>query len=401
MLPNLDGANFVDVLSLTRQLVAIDSQNPGAGESEIADFVVDWLAQRRISAQRVELVKGRPNVIATVTHSAGPHLGLTGHLDTKPIGDAVEEWKTDPFNLSIQEGVAYGLGTSDMKGAVAAMLLALKDFADNGTRGAVSLILTADEEQGSAAGAQALINSHALPEVDALIIGEPSGIDDPWEALHLVSRGICCFTVDLRTTQGHSGLSQRLGRNAMLVAADVLRAFENFHPPIAVPGKTPCAPTVNPGMMIQGGVCFGVWPGRAEVAVEIRTVPGMERHEVASAVEQTVSHAVGDQATATVRYEEGSLGWMPATEIDPEHPLVAAAHRAATEVLGHDIPDSAYPGGTDAGYFMGEHGIPTVVSLGPGWLSVAHGANEKVGVNQLDEALHLYRALIRQYCELT
>lgn len=390
----------MDVLDLTRQLVALDSQNPGAGEAEIADFIIDWLAQRGISAQRVELVEGRPNVIATVAHSATPHLGLTGHLDTKPVGDAVHEWQSDPFSLAVQDDVAYGLGTSDMKGALAAMLLALEDFAANGTGGAASLILTADEEQGSGAGAQALINSQALPEMDALVIGEPSGIDEPWEALHLVSRGICCFKVDIRTTQGHSGLSPRLGRNAMLVAADVLHAFEDFQPPVAVPGDTPCAPTVNPGMMLEGGVCFGVWPGRAEVSVEIRTVPGMDRAEVSAAVEQLVAQTVEGQAAATVKYESGSLGWMPATEIDPGHPLVESAHQAVVEVLGYDIPDAAYPGGTDAGYFMGEHGIPTIVSLGPGWLSVAHGANEKVGVEQLGQAQQLYRTLIRRYCEL-
>lgn len=395
-----EGLMPVDVLDLTRQLVAIDSQNPGAGESEIADYVMTWLTLRGIPAERREFVDGRPNVIATVAHSEAPHLGLTGHLDTKPVGDAAEEWDTDPFSLNLQDGLAYGLGTSDMKGAVAAMLLALEDFAVNGSRGAVSLVLTADEEQGSAAGAQALIQNEALPDVGALIIGEPSGVDHPWEALYLVSRGICCFTVEIRTRQGHSGLSSRMGRNASLLAADVLHAFEEFAPPIAAPGKTPCEPTVNPGMMIQGGVCFGVWPGRAEVAIEIRTVPGMDRTEVMAAVEQTVAHVVGDQASATIRYEPGSLGWMPATEIDPQHPLVRAAHQAATEVLGHDIPDAAYPGGTDAGYFMGEHEVPTVVSLGPGWLSVAHGANERVGVDQLYQAQRLYRVLIRRYCEL-
>lgn len=390
----------MDVLDLTARLVAIDSQNPGAGESAIAAEVTDWCRSRGFDTRLVELHQGRPNVIAMVDRGPGPHLGLAGHLDTKPIGDALASWRTDPLKLTVVGDEAFGLGATDMKGAVAAMLLAVERFATapEGS-GSISLLLTADEEQGSDAGAQALSRSAMLPPVDALVIGEPSGIDDPWEALFVVSRGICCFEVQVDTTQGHSGLSPRLGRNAMLVAADVLHAFERFCPPVAAPGLTPTTPTVNPGMMINGGVCFGVWPGRCTVGIEIRTVPGMDREAVSRAIDELVQRTVAGQATAVVRYAEGSLGWMPATEVDPAHPVVIAANRAAEAVLGSPLPFAAYPGGTDAAYFMGEAGIPTVVSLGPGWLSVAHGANEKVGVSQLEQAVDLYSWLISDYLQ--
>src|SRR5690606_7260647 len=103
---------------------------------------------------------------------------------------------------------AFGLGSTDMKGAVAAMMIALDQFASTArATGRVSLVLTADEEQGSDAGAQSLSRSSLMPAVDALLIGEPSGIDEPWESLFLVSRGICCFEIEIETTQGHSGLS--------------------------------------------------------------------------------------------------------------------------------------------------------------------------------------------------
>ena len=389
----------MDVIELTRQLVSIDSQNPGAGEREIAGFVDAWCRERGMPSRIVELQRGRPNVVVTLDLGEGPHLGLTGHLDTKPIGDALSAWNTPPLELTIDGDTAYGLGATDMKGAVAAMLVVAERIAAAPSRGLgkLSLVLTADEEQGSDAGAQSLIASPELPDVDALVIGEPSGIDDPWEAMFLVSRGICCFEVEITTTQGHSGLSPRLGRNASLVAADVLRAFESFAPPVDRPGKVPATPTVNPGMMVSGGVCFGVWPGRCTVGIEIRTVPGMDRDRVRAAIEQLVQRTVGDEATATITYEPGSMGWMPATEIDPDHPVVRIASAAAESVLGRALPFAPYPGGTDAAYFMGEAGVPTIVSLGPGWLSVAHGANEKVGVSQLHQAVDLYEHLARNY----
>lgn len=386
-----------DVLELTRTLVGIDSQNPGVGEQEIATFIEHELARPAgFSVSRVEIVAGRPNLLIGVDAGEGPHLALSGHLDTKPVGDKLGEWRSDPFRLTVEDGLAYGLGSSDMKGAVAAMLIALHRYAERAGRGRVSLVLTADEEQGSDAGAKALVERGGL-DIDAMVIGEPCGIDVPWELLALVSRGICCFEVDVHTPQGHSGLADRLGRNAVLVAADVLRALESFRPPVATPGAIAAEPTVNPGMLVRGGVAFGTWPGQCTIGCEIRLVPGMDRDEVRASIERTVEEAVGTAGRAEVRYAEGSLGWMPAVELDPAAPVVRAAQAACRAVLGGELPPAAYPGGTDATYFMLGAKIPTITSLGPGWLSVAHGPNEKVGVADLITAVELYQRLMEEY----
>jgi acetylornithine deacetylase/succinyl-diaminopimelate desuccinylase-like protein len=388
---------LMDVLEWTDRLVALDSQNPGRSEAEIAREVEAACTELDFEVRRVEIEAGRPNLLVSVDRGSGPHLGLCGHLDTKPIGQALGAWRSDPFRLTIDGDLAYGLGASDMKGAVAAMLVTLARFADDGPRGVLTAVLTADEEQGSNAGAKALVASGLLPEFDAIVIGEPSGIDSPWESLHLVSRGISCFDVEVRTQQGHSGLSDRLGKNAVLVAADLVEALGHFRPTVSQPGSVACTPTVNPGMHIQGGVAFGTWPGWCTVGTEIRLVPGMDRDEVQREVEDFVNETVGRVARATVHWREGSMGWMPAVGLDPNAPIVRAAQRACTRVLGHELPITAYPGGTDATYFIGQAGIPTIASLGPGWLSVAHGANECVGVGQLETAVELYTTLARDF----
>jgi len=388
----------MDVLALTTRLVAVDSQNPGVGEEQIADVVMHDVAQPAgFSVERIEVTPGRPNLIVSVDNGEGPHLALSGHLDTKPVGEARTQWRTDPFELTIDDdGIAYGLGSTDMKGAVAAMLVALQRHADGGPPGRVSLVLTADEEQGSDAGAKALA-ARGLPVADAIVIGEPSGIDEPWEMMALVSRGICCFEITLGTVQGHSGLSHRLGRNAVLVAADVLKAMETFVPPVEAPGAVAAEPTVNAGMLVRGGVAFGTWPGACTIGCEIRLVPGMDRSQVQAAVEQTVNDAVDGQATVEITYLDESMGWMPAVELDRASGVVTAAQAACREVLGRELPMRAYPGGTDATYFMGQAGIPTISSLGPGWLSVAHGANEKVAVADLYTAVDLYQQVMAEF----
>jgi succinyl-diaminopimelate desuccinylase len=389
----------MDVLDLTRELVAIDSQNPGPFEPRIVRFVADWAQERGFETQTLEPVAGRPNLVVTVDRGGNGHLGLSGHLDTKPIGDALSEWVTPPLELTVIGDDAYGLGATDMKGGVAAMMLALERFS-TGTgddAGAVSLILTADEEQGSDAGAKALVASGLLPQVDDIVIGEPSGIAEPWQAIYLVSRGICCFDIEVMTRQGHSGLSPTLGRNAILCAADLLHAFESFTPTVDAPGEVLCSPTVNPGIFISGGVSYGTWPGYCRVSMEIRLVPGMAQTTLHREVEDLVQSTLGRDASFRIRYLQSGQGWMPAVELSPTSTVARAARTAARSVLKRDVPFEAFPGGTDATYFMGEGGIPTIASLGPGWISVAHGANEKVGVGQLWEATELYEALIISY----
>jgi acetylornithine deacetylase/succinyl-diaminopimelate desuccinylase-like protein len=389
------------VLDLTRELVAIDSQNPGPQEPEIVEFVAAWARDRGFEVSVLEPVAGRPNLVVTVDRGGEGHLGLSGHLDTKPIGDALSEWNTPPLELTVVGDDAFGLGSTDMKGGVAAMMLALDDFASAGesrpASGRVSLVLTADEEQGSDAGAKALAAGGMLPDIEAIVIGEPSGIDEPWEAVHLVSRGICCFYVDVLTRQGHSGLSPTLGRNASLCAADLLHAFETFQPSVDQPGEVACSPTVNPGMFLDSGVSFGTWPGQCRVGMEVRLVPGMTRETLHREVEALVESTLAPHADYRINYLDSGQGWMPAVELSPSSVVARAAQTAAEGVLERPVPFAAFPGGTDATYFMGAAGIPTIASLGPGWISVAHGANERVGVQQLSDAERLYRTLIDAY----
>lgn len=392
----------MDVLDLTAALVGIDSQNPGALEPEIAGFVASWARERGLTTTILEPTSGRPNVVITLDGGAPGHLAFSGHLDTKPVGDALPQWRTPPLELVVEGDLAYGLGATDMKGGVAAMMVALERLAarpPSAGLGTVSLVLTADEEQGSDHGAKALIASGSLPALDAVVIGEPSGITEPWQGIHLVSRGICCVEIEVRTQQGHSGLSESLGRNATLVAADLLHAFERFRPTVDSPGEVSCSPTVNPGIFARAGVSWGVWPGACTVGVEIRLVPGMRQERLHAEIAALVESVLGDVATARIRYVESAQGWIEAVELSPADPVARAAAVAVGERLGRLVPFRAFPGATDATSFLADAGIPTIASLGPGWISLAHGANECVGVGQLAEAADIYTSLATHFFE--
>lgn len=386
-----------DVLELTRALVAINSENPGGDERAIAAYVGDLARQEGFEVQEVAITPERPNLIIDI--DAGGEAGvlaLSGHLDTKPIGAAAPEWRTPPLELTIVDGLAYGLGTSDMKGALAAMLVAAKDWSAAAQRGRLRLVFTADEEAGSVHGAEALTKAGAV-SADAMVVGEPSGVTGSWESIFTVSRGICCFTVEVETKQGHSGLSTRLPQSATLAAAQVALAIHQLRPSFDAELAFGSAPTVNSGVMIGGGVFYGVHPGHAFVSSDIRLVPGMTRELLDQELRAAIGAAVGDDVTWTLTYQDGPLGWMEPASVGGDHRVVAAAQSAARSVLGAELPLAAYPGGTDATAFILRGGIPTIASFGPGLLSVAHGPNEYVPVADLGTAAQLYVRLAEAY----
>lgn len=386
-----------DVLDLTAELVSVDSQNPGAGEAAIARVVTGIAGELGLPVRTVEMQPGRPNLLLEIDAGPGPALALCGHLDTKPIGDARSQWTTDPLTLTVDGDLAYGLGSSDMKGPVAAMLLGAAGWArSEQARGRLVVVLTADEEAGSVWGAEALAAAGTV-QADAMVIGEPSGLREPWEALFPGSRGICCFEVVIRGRQGHSGLSELLPSSATVAAARVvtaLAALRPSHP--AIPGYR-AEPTVNAAVQLKGGVFFGVHPGEATVGCEIRTVDGMDRTTLTDEVATAIAGAVPDDLDWQLRFRDDRLGWMPPSLATPDHPVVEAAQRACERVLGRRLPLAAYPGGTDATAFSHRAGLPCIASLGPGFLTCAHGPDEHVPVADLYRAVDLYAALAEEF----
>ncbi len=160
-------------------------------------------------------------------------------------------------------------------------------------------------------------------------------------------------------------------------------------------------PTLNVGVLVSGGVYFGVVPGLAEFGCDLRTLPGMTEAGVRESLERWLAkHRVTDpELDAEVIFEPG-LTWVPPAEIDRAHPLVGAAQSAAREVLGASPPLSVFPGGTDAPWFDAA-GIATIPSFGPGILTNCHGPNEYVSVASVVQAARIYARIVLSYCGIS
>ena len=392
-----------DLVELVADLVSIDSQiPPHADERRIVDFLRARMAALGLGAGEVVAADpARPNLVTRIAGSGGANkLVLNGHVDTKPVGDSLPLWRSDPLRPEIRDGCLYGLGASDMKGAVAAMVFAAAAVIESGEQLAGDLVLAfvADEEAGAELGSKFL--APRLGDVNACLIGEPSGWERDWQALHLVSRGVCCFRIRVRGTQMHSSLSDRMHSvNASRRMAGLLVSLEDELELEFVPhplGRV--TPTLNVGVLVSGGVFFGVVPGHAEFACDLRTLPGMTEAGVRQSLERWLErHRAADpDLDAEIIFEPG-LTWVPPAEIDQTHPLVVAAQSAAREVLGASPPLSVFPGATDAPWFDAA-GTATIPSFGPGILTCCHGPNEYVSVESVLQASRIYARIAIGYC---
>jgi succinyl-diaminopimelate desuccinylase len=380
------------VVELARELIRAPSPNPPGDERAVAAVVSEALRDLGLpAAESISRDDRRPNLLTTIEFgTGGRHLVLSGHMDTKPVGDAT--WTTGPHHAEIDGDRLYGLGSADMKGALAAMLLAAsRVLRDPPGAGRLSLLFTADEEDGAAFGARHVTSVRPLG-ADGVVIGEPGGIEADFDRLHLVSRGIARMRLIARADQGHTSLAGELAmRNAGVDAARAVLAVDEE---LALPvppnahGLTGWHATVNTGLAYRGGVGYGVLPGRMAVDTEVRLLPGMERHDVAAAVERTLSAVAG--ADLALEFDEPPNDWLPATSVEPGHPLA----RACAGVLGGDVRPSVFPGTTDATFFP----EPTLPALGPGLLRRAHAADEWVSIAALDRAVELYAELTRRFC---
>jgi acetylornithine deacetylase/succinyl-diaminopimelate desuccinylase-like protein len=379
-----------ELLAFACELVATPSPTPPGDERRAAELVRGTLAALGYENVRtIAKAEQRPNVVGKLGRG-GRSLILNGHLDTKPPGDEAE-WETPPYEAVVRDGRLHGLGSTDMKGAVAAMVYAgaaLSEAVE--LDGTLKVVLTADEEGGSAFGARFLAQTRAVT-ADAVLVGEPTGLTSPWEFLAVASRGISAFRITTRGTQMHSSLSDRLPSvNASVSLARVVaRLADEF--------RLPEGATLNVGVTLRGGIYFGIYPGEAECGIDVRTVPGMTLEALQRDVADFLHRLRDEDPTLDVAAEwVPELTWLPPSAIDPEHALVAAAEGAARAVLGRPLPRGTMPAFTD-GTVWSDAGMPSIPALGPGLLSLAHRPNEHVPVSDIVAAARIYALTALRY----
>jgi acetylornithine deacetylase len=352
---------------LAAALVAIDSVNPalvpgGAGEREIAFFVADWC--RAQGFEVVVLGDERPTVVATKRGSGGGRsLLLNGHLDT--VGVAGME---APFAPRIEDDRLYGRGSYDMKGALAAILLAASDV--TGLRGDVIVSLVADEELASI-GTEAVVES---VRADASIVAEPTEL-----RVAVAHRGFVGFEVETEGVAAHGSRSD-LGVDAIAKMGPILVALAELDARLQRGSTHPLVGAASlHASLIEGGQELSSFPARCVLMGERRTIPG----ETVEQVEQELRAIAGDAALRIIASRD---------------PLDAQADHPFAELVRGIADTGEYTGAlfwTDAALLAGA-GIPTVL-YGPAGEG-AHAAVEWVSLSSLDRVRDVVGRVATEWC---
>jgi len=392
-----------DLVDLARRLVQIPSQNGIENERAMADALVEVLDARGLGPVEVTGPSAdRPSVIATQEgHAPGRRLLLTGHTDTKPAGP-LDTWVHPPYAAEVHDGNLYGLGSADMKGAVAAEIVAVQALRALGVDwpGQIVLAFTADEEGGGQYGLEWLCGQGL--RADAALIAEPSGIDRSMDTLALGCRGVFRFRLTFQGTAMHSSMADRRHAiNASHKMARVLVAMaEQFRVSHDPDPRFPEGVTYNVGSLVSAGTGTGIVSGHASFHVDLRTLPSMTAEATLAEL-----HAFLDQQRAAdpdlemeLHDMRGDDMWLPGASIEPDHALVRSLEWGIDRVPGEPIRQGGFPACTDARYLAGV-GVPTVPAFGPGRIEVCHSPGEHVPLDDIVRAAKIYAVATWHYLQ--
>lgn len=375
---------YAPVVELTQRLVGTSSVSI-EGNYKITAYLVDILKD---AGFRVEVHKREAemiNLIARKSGNNGQGLALLGHTDT--VTYEGKGWTTDPLGGEIREGRVYGRGSADMKGAIAAMIIAAKQFPEEAFARPLVLYLTDTEEQGHL-GAKWLLEQGKFDknETPYAIVGEPTELKPI-----RIHNGIGETDVYVYGSGGH-GSRTREGVNAIEKAHVVISRLkelarilerEHVHPNFSDDVYV----SLNPGI-IEGGSAKNIIAEAVKISYQHRPLPGMEPGYVHRQIYEALRELIARDDKLWV--------WVKPLRDDPgfETPADSRIIKTLEELTGANA--GAVKFSTEA-VELSQAGVQPVV-LGPGSIEVAHKANEFVGIDQLLKAVDIYTAAIKEFC---
>jgi succinyl-diaminopimelate desuccinylase len=368
-----------DVLALTRDLIARRSVTPDdagclpliAGRLERLGFHIEHLRFGDVD-----------NLWAT-HGTGGPVLAFLGHTDVVPSGPE-GSWATPPFEPTERDGMLYGRGAADMKGSVAAMVVALERFVTvhPGHDGTVGLLLTSDEEGVALHGVREVVEHFAATgqRIDYCVVGEPSAKSRLGDLIRVGRRGSLSLTLTVHGVQGHVAYPEK-AKNPIHAFAPALAALaaERWDE-----GNADFPPTSFQVSNINAGTgANNVIPGELVALVNWRFSTASTADGLRERAESILAAHGADYAAQ----------WHLSG-----HPFLAPPGGRLREVVAgvcRDLcgiePEQSTGGGTSDGRFIAPMGAE-VIELGPVNATI-HKVDECVSVADLRKLPELYEAV--------
>ena len=400
-LSRLITARTDELVELTRDLIRIPTVNPpGDAYTDCAEFIGRRLAARGFQVEyvRAEGTAGdsdrypRTNVIARIEgRGPGPCVHFNGHIDVVPAGRG---WTVDPFAGVVKDGKVYGRGACDMKGGIAASIIAVEAILASGIPfdGALEISGTVDEESGGYGGVGYLAQRgyFSRPRVDHVIIPEPLNVD----RVCIGHRGVWWAEIETKGRVAH-GSMPFLGNCAVRHMGAVLHRIEEELIPRLASKRTamPVVPegarqsTLNINAIHGGqsedheGLPSPMVPDSCRMVIDRRYLIEEDPEEVKGEILAILEELRRTRPGFDFDLRE-VLAFLP-TMTDADAPVVRAVEAAIRTVLGKPAEQVVSPGTYDQKHIVRVGHLKDCIAYGPGILDLAHQPDEYVGIDDM------------------
>ncbi|MDA4131264.1 MAG: ArgE/DapE family deacylase, partial [Thaumarchaeota archaeon] len=358
-----------------------------------------------------EKARGRKNLVGSLDGKGnGRSLMLTGHMDTVPFGK-LDKWEDkDPLSGEVRDGKLYGRGSCDMKSGIACMSKAVEAIQKSGMNLQGKIIFASvvgEETFDHALGTSAVIERGY--KAHAAILTEPTSLN-----VQPVSTGVLLLRISIEGKTTHAtardlmiragGLGDEIGVNAIEKGVKVIELLQDLEEQWGITKRHPLfAPghfTIHPGVIDgapHGHRYVAVVPDYCTIDYAIMWNPSESQEAIQNEIEDYVMK--GSQLDTWLSKHPPQFEWIgfwPAGEISPEHPICRSLSRGYEKVLNSKPKINGFPAPVDAP-FLDQAGIPTVI-FGPGNLPQAHAENEYIEVEQLIRATKILALSVMDWC---
>jgi len=385
---NLSPEDRDDLVRFLQDLVRTPS--PSTQEGRVAERLAEEM--RRVGFAEV-FTDRIGNVVGRVGEGGGKVLFYEGHMDTVGTGDP-SSWPRDPYGAEIEDGVLYGLGASDMKGGLAAMVYGAKALLDAGVElgGDLYVVGVVQEEPCEGLGVRVLIEEEGI-RPDFVVLGEATDLQ-----ISRGQRGRMEMRVVVHGRSCHASTPER-GENAIYGAAKLVFGVE------LLALQLPRDPFLGRGSIAvtqieSAAASRNAIPDMCTLYIDRRLTLGETEAKALAEIQSiVVREGVEAQvevseyrATSYTGYRCQAKEFYPPWALDEDHPLVQATARAIRKTLGYRPRIGAWAFSTDGVYTMGVAGIPTV-GFGPGEERFAHTVDDQIRLADVFAAARVYAQL--------
>ncbi|MFC4401737.1 acetylornithine deacetylase [Gracilibacillus xinjiangensis] len=386
---------------------------PARNTGELQTYIADFLENEGFTTTSWDVFPNDPNLVAMKEGKNKKEynsLVINGHIDVAEVGDEAN-WTVPVFELTEKSGYVYGRGVADMKGAVAATLLAVKILNEQGVslNGDLQIQTVIGEEAGEAGTLSCIEKGYrsdfalVVDSSDCQIQGQ-GGVITGWITVKSKEVFHDAMRADLNQSENPNKGASAIEKMMQIIASlqDLERQWSELK---SYPGFKRGTNTINPAV-IEGGRHAAFVADECSLWVTVHFYPNESYQTVVNEIEDHLTKSIGNDPWFTenpLQFRWGGRSMIedrgeifPSADIDKEHPAIQLLQQSHERIANSPAEIGMSKSVTDAGWFH-EAGIPTAI-YGPGKLEEAHSVDEKVELEELLTFTKTLLTFILEWC---